>query len=327
MDQIHHHYHGPTTFQGTNIPSHYIPAEKPYAVYAFVWEGPTTDIAQLIGTMLVGEIGEDGKVKYDSKPVYRMPSRPMFEFRHCFIPEDMGPIENDVLFLGFEGDTLHLEDVANLVWMDRHDADGLWRPADIVESLQLAGMNIEIAENNELGMLSGFLDTEYHRNTDSCDYFLAVKKGAPVRVKVWEDGKSVSAKAAISRMCHLIKLWQDIGVTFDGLKMCDDDIIYQEEVDELMELARIYGQYRYEDDGYGLFSLLACREVLGTGRCFYDDYVKAMYKGMYNDYKHVDRDLEWAIENGLANRDGNIIQFSPEFERFASWQWVLKDQK
>ena len=244
-----------------------------------------------------------------------------------FIPEDMGPIENEVLFLGFEGDTLHLEDVANVVWMDRHDADGLWRPVEIVESLQLAGMNVEIAENNELGMLSGFLDTEYHRNTDSCDYFLAVKKGAPVRVKVWEDGKSASAKAAISRMWHLIKLWQDIGVTFDGLTMCHDDVVYQEQVDELMELARMYGQYRNEDDGYGLFSLLACREVLGTGRCFYDDYVKAMYKGMYDDYKHAERDLEWAVQNGLANRDGNVIQFSPEFERIASWKWILKERK
>ncbi len=31
-----------------------------------------------------------------------------------------------------------------------------------------------------------------------------------------------------------------------------------------------------------------------------------------------DKDLEWAISVGLAERDGNIIQFSPDFERMAT---------
>ena len=45
MEQIHNHYSGPITVQGANYQSHYVPAEKPYAVYAFVWEGPIAEIA------------------------------------------------------------------------------------------------------------------------------------------------------------------------------------------------------------------------------------------------------------------------------------------
>ena len=38
----------------------------------------------------------------------------------------------------------------------------------------------------------------------------------------------------------------------------------------------------------------------------------------WGDYTGYDKDLEWAISVGLAERDGNIIQFSPDFERMAT---------
>ena len=44
----------------------------------------------------------------------------------------------------------------------------------------------------------------------------------------------------------------------------------------------------------------------------------------WGDYTGYDKDLEWAISVGLAERDGNIIQFSPDFERMATWQWTWK---
>lgn len=50
MDQIHNHYHGPITVQGANFQSHYVPAEKPYAVYVYVWEGPTAAHARLMSS-------------------------------------------------------------------------------------------------------------------------------------------------------------------------------------------------------------------------------------------------------------------------------------
>ena len=74
MNQIHNNYSGPITVKGTNHQSHYVPAEKPYAVYAYCWEGPTMAIAQLIGTMLTGNVDNDGKMKFDGKAVSRMPS-------------------------------------------------------------------------------------------------------------------------------------------------------------------------------------------------------------------------------------------------------------
>lgn len=93
MEQIHNHYSGPITVQGANYQSHYVPAEKPYAVYAFVWEGPIAEIAQLIGTMLVGKVNEEGNMVFDGKAVYRMVDKNgMLDFQHCFIPEDMGEL-------------------------------------------------------------------------------------------------------------------------------------------------------------------------------------------------------------------------------------------
>ena len=36
MDQIHHHFSGPISVLGANYQSHYVPAEKPYAVYDYM---------------------------------------------------------------------------------------------------------------------------------------------------------------------------------------------------------------------------------------------------------------------------------------------------
>ena len=64
--------------------------------------------------------------------------------------------------------------------------------------------------------------------------------------------------------------------------------------------------------------LFSCRESIGKDRCFYDDFVMGMQKVHWGDYTGYDKDLEWAISVGLAERDGNIIQFSPDFERMAT---------
>lgn len=73
-----------TNNQFSGFQSHYVPAEKPYAVYAYAWEGPTAAIAQLIGTMLVGKVNDDGKIEFEGKAVYRMPQKHMLDFDHCY---------------------------------------------------------------------------------------------------------------------------------------------------------------------------------------------------------------------------------------------------
>ena len=113
--------------------------------------------------------------------------------------------------------------------------------------------------------------------------------------------------------------WQKVGVFVFGLKMKDGDAFYQQQLDELWALTRVYAGY--EDDDFHLDSLLRYRDVLGTGRCFYDDFISAVKKVKWHDYEDGDRDLQWAIDKGLATREGNIIQFSAAVERMAEWQW------
>lgn len=308
------------------VNSHYVPAEKPYAVYAFVWEESTTSIGQLIGTMLVGKQDEKGEMKFDGKAVYRMPSRHrMLDFEHCFIPDDMSEITIGPMFLGFQGDTVGLKEIAKVKWLDLCASESEIMPSYIAECLQMSGMKVEIPEKMDLGMLAGSFDKGYNNRTDGIDYYLAVKEGAPIRVQIWRsEGVSESVRYAIDSLYSQIKNWQDMGVRIDGIKMSDEDEKYQPQVDELLELAQWYS--RNIDEKGNPSDLLACREVLGTGRCLYDDFVKAMYKVHYDGYKRVDRDLEWAVGKGLIHREGNILQFSPDIEYAASWKWEWKGE-
>ena len=59
--------------QYNSFQSQFVPADKPYTVYAFVWGGENTTVAQLIGTMVTGTMDEKGNVKYTTNAVYRCP--------------------------------------------------------------------------------------------------------------------------------------------------------------------------------------------------------------------------------------------------------------
>ena len=47
----------------------------------------------------------------------------------------------------------------------------------------------------------------------------------------------------------------------------------------------------------------------------------AMKKARWESYNDYDKDLQLAIDLGYVSRDGNIIQFSPDLERMATWKW------
>lgn len=325
MEQVNNHYHGPVTIEGSSAQSHYVPAEKPYAVYAYVWEGPYTAIAQLIGTMLVGKPGKEGGLEFHGKAVYRMPSNIMLDFAHCFIPEDMGELESDEIHLGFVGDTVGLEAVAKVMRIDLVNADGCYSTETAVRDMRLAGLKVEMPERTEFHTVDCDFSSEYKSKYKSNDYYLDVEEQAPIRVKIWEASSNKSSKGYRvfgSLKCQL-EDWQKIGVFVFGLKTKGGDAFYQQQLDEIWALTGVYADY--EDDDFHLDHLLHCRDVLGTGRCFYDDFINATEKVKWSDYKKGDQDLQWAIDKGLATREGNIIQFSADVERMTEWQWHWKD--
>lgn len=325
MEQVNNHFHGSVTIDGSSAQSHYVPAEKPYAVYVYVWEGPTTAIAQLIGTMLVGKPDKEGNLKFDGKAVYRMPSNRMLDFAHCFIPKDMGELVNDEIHLGFVGDTVGLEAVAKVKRIDLVNGDGSYPTERVVREMRLAGLKVEMPERTEFHTVDCGIPSEYQSYYRSSEYYLDVAEQVPIRVWIWEaDGKKSRKGYHVfgSLQCQL-EDWQKVGVFVFGLKMKGGDAFYQQQLDEIWKLTRVYASY--EDDDFHLEHLLRCRDVLGTGRCFYEDFSNAVKKAMWSGYQKGDQDLQWAIDKGLVTREGNIIQFSADVEHMAEWQWHWKD--
>lgn len=327
MEQIHNHYSGPITVQGANYQSHYVPAEKPYAVYAFVWEGPIAEIAQLIGTMLVGKVNEEGNMVFDGKAVYRMVDKHgMLDFQHCFIPEDMGELENDPIHLGFVGDTIGRNKLVDVVWMGLKDADDI-HVKRFFDNIQMAGLKVELGDELNMDEVDGCIDVGINHDNEKREFFLEAKDEIALRVKIWNtDDKSENSINAVSSLWYQIENWQEVGVTFERIKMKDGDTKYQKMVDELVELAKLYGEYeKKQTSDSQLYHLLNCRDIIGKNRCFYDDFVMGMKKIHWDSYSDYDEDLQEAVSAGLVSREGNIIQFSSDLERMVTWQWKWKN--
>ncbi len=327
MDKIQNLYSGPVTVQGANFQSHYVPAEKPYAVYAYVWQGPFPAIAQLIGTMLTGKVNEEGKMEYDGKAVYRMPTkRFMMEHHHCFIPEDMGELECEPVHLGFVGDTVGLPELAQAVevaleYSNYSDVKCL------LDDMRMAGLKVELGDHCKMQSISGTFDVDPIQPKKN-NYFFIVKKEIALRVKIWDyDKECESPHKVLSELWRQIEDWQEVGVAFEHIKMIARDAYYQNQIDELLELAKLYGKYEKKAiDHSQLYRLLACREAIGKGQCFYDDFVKGMKEAWFPDYNGYDKDLEEAIKQGLVKRDGDIIQFPPDIDRMVAWKWEWREE-
>lgn len=325
MDKIQNLYSGPVTVQGANIQSHYVPAEKPYAVYAYVWEGPQAAIAQLIGNILVGKVDEKGNIKFHNKAVYRMPQKSMLDFDHCFVPHDMADMENDPIHIGFVGDTVGKDTLVGVIRMVQKFTESN-SVVSFFNDMKRAGLNVEIGEESKMNEVTGFIESEYDDVQDNYYYFLSAKKEIALRATIWtSDRESEKPYNVLSDLWKQINGWQEVGVTFEQIKMNAKVADYQDQVDELLNLARLYGECeKKQEDEIQVHKLLMCLDTIGKAKCNYKEYVKGMKKTWFSDYKGYDDDLESAIKQGFASRDGDIIQFSPEFERMASWKWVWK---
>lgn len=324
MDQIHHHYSGPITVQGANYQSHYVPAEKPYAVYDYVWEGPSPAVAQLIGTMLTGKVNEEDKMVFEGKAVYRMPDKHyMLDFEHCFIPEDMGELECDPVFLGFIGDTIGMNKVVEAIHMEQEYSEES-NVKRFINNATLAGLKVDMGEKFNMQSVTGILDFK-PGDHKKFDYFLGVKDEIALWIKIYSEGKSESPYKVLPTLWHQIESWQEVGVTFESIKMQSKSAEYQDQVDELLELAKLYNETeKKETQTVLLYTLLQGVERIGKGRCVYEEYVKGMKDPDFDFINTYDDDLQAAIDSGFVTRDGDIIQFSPEVERMALWKWVWK---
>jgi hypothetical protein len=250
----------------------------------------------------------------------------MLDFQHCFIPEDMGELENDPIHLGFVGDTVGRNELVNVVWMGLKDADDI-HVKRFFDNIQMAGLKVELGDDLKMQEVTGCIDVGINHDNGKREFFLEAKDEIALRVKIWNtDDKSENSINAVSSLWYQIENWQEVGVTFERIKMKDGDTKYQKMVDELVELAKLYGEYeKKQTSDSQLYHLLNCRDIIGKNRCFYDDFVMGMKKIYWDSYSDYDEDLQEAVSAGLVSREGNIIQFSSDLERMVTWQWKWKN--
>lgn len=309
--------------EGTGFQSHFVPAEKPYAVYGFtLWEKYRA--AQHIGTIIIAKRDDKG-MRYDNKPVWRIPEKDRRWSFDAYV--DDGHIESDVNFVAMQGSSVGydclLEQLEEARCFDE-DLD----PNAIVASLREAGVGIDVSEEIKE---RNFRDMEWRidyaplrwdgNRQKEGRYYLCVNGNAVMWVRIDDDPCDV-----LARMSGTLRNWRKLGMGEFSIKMDACDEGYQTMIDELMCVADMYGALIDKEENLRRFSLRmvvkVCRK-LGVRKCMQDDILTAMCS-VDEDYSAEDAEQMTAhlVELGVAERRGNVVEFSEDFYRIISWKFV-----
>lgn len=129
--------------------SHFIPAEKPYAVYGFPYDSIYISVGQLIGTIVTGRVDKNGEVRYNTNAVYRLPSQNMQANDHCVIEGQAVPIETEQVYhLGFVGDTVGLKEVCRLFWLEQTEGEDTCSLKSFIRMMEQAGLKVSVGPQN-----------------------------------------------------------------------------------------------------------------------------------------------------------------------------------
>lgn len=307
--------------QNSSFQSQFIPAEKPYAVYAFVWEGTNTSVGQLIGTMVTGQVDENGAVCYKTNAVYRMPRKDMLDFEHCFIEKHTGEICFDSThLLGFVGDTVGIEAVSLVSFIDQKYGDNSIKLKSILQMMEKAGLKIE-KDNKQIDVQKGKTSKEENPSTGKMEYHLVIRGQLAIYTNL-----TIKKSAIIKDVAEKLREWEEIGIRDFTIQMEHED--QQTCYTELLDMARFYNSY-HKDSENGqnlLLILIQAREKLNKNECSYDEVATTMRHLYWSDYckNHVDDELQKAIQNHLIARNGDIIQFCDNIERMMSWEPICR---
>lgn len=335
-EKTENNYYGSVTVQGASMQGIFVPAIQPYAVYAFVWEGSCRAIAQLIGTLVRSEVMDNGKQKYETNAVYRIPSRRMLDFEHCFIAEQTGEINCDPELIGFTGEKVSRDAVINVAKLFQswdYDRMDLGR---IIDGMTLAGLQVDMGEKGNMPEVEGSVEWLYVcGNRRSLYLTVSDRLAIGVMLQRWDGSKKECVEVAdvLNDLYGQIKIWKKEGISFDRIRLtAKEDHTFdsekenqmlserQEKIDELIKLCKTYGEWDEKDEKFHLHSIIKCCTKLNASRCLYDDFKMAMQSVMWEDYSGVDRDLQWGIEMGLLSREGNIIEFTNVLMQMATWK-------
>ena len=307
--------------QNSFFQSQFIPADKPYAVYAFVWECTNTSVGQLIGTMVTGQVDENGEVCYKTNAVYRMPREDMLDFEHCFIEKHTGEIYFDSThLLGFVGDTVGIEAVSLVSYIDQRYGDNSIKLKSITQMMEKAGQIID-KNVNHAGVQKGKTSKEENPSTGKMEYHLVVRGQVAIYTNL-----TIKKSAIIKDVAEKLREWEEIGIKDFTIQMEHED--QQDCYTELLDMARFYNSYhKDQDNGQNLLLILIqAREKLNKNECPYDEVTTAMRHLYWSDdnKNHVDDKFQKAIQDHLITRNGDVIRFCDDIERMISWEPVFR---
>lgn len=301
--------------QNSSFQSQFVPAEKPYTVYAFVWGGENTTVAQLIGTMVTGTMDEKGNVKYTTNAVYRCPSDNMLAFEHCFIAGHTGEITtNDTYQLGCVGDTVGMEALSQVSWLEQYEANDDYILRYCVKLIKAAGLILEI-DTSKLRVQKGRIINRFSKNPEERVPCLKIHDQIALFANLGEKKAEV-----ISDVARKLRELAEIGIEEFQAQMEDES--QQACYDGLMEVSKLFNSHYREPDN-AIYSdikfLLMAREMVGKSTCTKEEILAALNQKC-STQDEPEKHIQSGIENKLIIQDGDVIQFCDDIERMISWE-------
>lgn len=300
--------------------SQFVPAEKPYNVYALVWGAENPAVAQLIGTMVTGTMDDKGNVKYTSNAVYRFPNGNMLSFEHCFIADHTDTITTtDTYQLGRVGDKVGIEALGQVSWLNQYEANDDIRLDYFVKLIKEAGLILEI-DTSILREQKGRIINRYVEHLEREEPCLEIHDQIALFAILSEKKAEVISNVAE-------KLRELAGVGIDHFEAQMEDDRQQSCYDKLMEASKLFNSH-YRNPGNSIIYsdieyLLMAREMVGKTTCAKEELIAVLSKKP-STRDESEKHIQSGIDNKLIIQDGEVIQFCDDIERMISWEPVFR---
>lgn len=315
------------------VKSHFIKAEKPYEVFAYVWEGPFLSAGQLLGNIInIYQDDEDGNVSYDRVPVFRNPDKNMMlDFDHAFVGYD-DIMESDIFPLGFEGEQVGLKAINTMRRIEYRYGDNSHDLEDIIGYFGATGLlydtlEDEIEEGNDDGKFKDMAAYVRHRHgNNGCrtwdEYYLEIDQGIAVFVQL-DDGASMEPVVDLARQ---MRDWRELGVEWPTITVMDE--YYEYQILELAMRAEDMASHMIEHDTDCIVDVYRLRVKAGDKRVtmetIYSVAPKALFCGEEVAQERADEVIVKAVSEELLTVDGGCVTFSDNINNMVEWKFEPK---
>lgn len=317
------------------VKSHFIQAEKPYGVFAYVWEGPFLQAGELIGNIInIFQDEEDGKVSYEHLPVFRNPDKSwMTDLDHAFVGYD-DILESDIYPLGFVGGHVGLKEINLMRRLDYQNGDNSHDPKDIHKYFDATGLQYgmlagEIAKGNADGKFKDMNARVNHHHENNGfrtldEYYLEVDDGITLFTQL--DSRAILDP--IIDLARQMRDWREMGVDYPTIAV--EDEYYEYQILELAMQAENMATHMIAHKTNCIEKVFRLRKAVGRGHVtmetIYDAAPKILCCGKENT-READQLIVKAVSEGLLTVDGDCVTFSDSVSNMAEWKFEPKPKK